>query len=157
MGILLYRLNKKTNQAEVLLAHCGGPYWEHKDDGAWSIPKGRPLTPAEDPQVTAIREFGEEVGQRLDLDEIREQMQPLGISRSSKGNKITIWAVEGDFDLKNFSSNLFTMEWPRESGQIQQFPEMDKADWFDVDTARIKMFPYQAEFIDRLEELLDKE
>jgi len=147
-GILMHR--GSPHARELLLVHPGGPFWANKDDGAWSIPKGE-YDEGEDPLAVAIREFTEELGSRpltgptafLNLGEI---VQP---SRK----RITAFAVAGDFDPATLSSNLFEMEWPPKSRQMQLFPEVDRAAWFKPEQGRQKIQPGQAPFIDRL---LDK-
>lgn len=141
-GLLLYRL--RADKLELFLAHPGGPFWAKKDDGVWSIPKGL-YDADEDPLAAARREFHEETGHAIDGDFI-----PLG-ELKQKGNKIVhAWAVEGDVDAGQITSNTFAAEWPPKSGQWQQFPEVDRAGWFGVDEARRKILPGQEPFIDRL-------
>lgn len=142
----MYRLREGVIQ--VFLAHPGGPYFRSKDDGAWSIPKGEPA-PGEDLLVTAQREFEEETGVRpagpfLALKPIQQ-----------KGGKIVhAWAFAGDCDPAAVKSNTFTMEWPPKSGRHMEFPEIDRADFFDVATARQKIKSGQDRFIDELVSLL---
>ena len=141
-GILLYRL--RDNAVEVLLAHPGGPFWSGKDMGAWSIPKG--LTEAnEDSLQAAKREFREETGLEVD-----GQFIDLGTMRQPSRKMIHIWALKLDLDADRLQSNQFTMEWPRKSGKMMQFPEIDRAEWFDIETARRKIHKGQAGFLDRL-------
>ena len=141
-GILLYRL--RDNEIEVLLAHPGGPFWSGKDEGAWSIPKG--VSEAnEDHLATAKREFREETGFEVD-----GQFIDLGTIRQPSRKMIQIWALEQDLDADRLQSNEFTMEWPRKSGTIMQFPEIDRAEWFDIGRARQKIQKGQAGFLDRL-------
>lgn len=141
-GILLYRL--KDNAVEVLLAHPGGPFWSGKDLGAWTIPKG--LTEAdEDFLQAAKREFKEETGFEVD-----GQFIDLGTIRQPSRKMIQIWALKLDLDVGRLQSNEFTMEWPRRSGIMMQFPEIDRAEWFDIDRARQKILKGQAGFLDRL-------
>ena len=143
-GLLMYRIK---DGLEVLLAHPGGPYFVNKDDGAWSIPKGEPNAD-EDLLVTAQREFEEETG-----------IQPTGPfiplkPIKQKGGKIVhAWAFEGDCDAKTIKSNTFTIEWPLHSGRHQEFPEIDRAEWFDQKTARTKIKAGQEALIDELESL----
>jgi predicted NUDIX family NTP pyrophosphohydrolase len=144
-GILLYRL--REGPPEVLLVHPGGPYWARKDLGAWSIPKGE-YDDAEDPQACALREFEEETGTRLPPGELAE----LGEVKQKGGKVVTAWAAEGDLDAGAVSSNTFTMEWPPRSGRTAEFPEIDRAGWFEIETAREKLVPAQTEFLDRLVE-----
>jgi predicted NUDIX family NTP pyrophosphohydrolase len=146
-GIVLYRL--AGDEPEVLLVHPGGPFWANKDAGAWSIPKGE-HDDAEDPQAAALREFREETGTELAPSELT----PLGSVRQKSGKQVSAWAVEGDLDPETVRSNTFEMNWPPRSGTKQSFPEVDRAEWFDLDTAREKLNPAQTAFLDRLVELL---
>jgi predicted NUDIX family NTP pyrophosphohydrolase len=145
-GILLYRMRK--GGPEVLLVHPGGPFWAQKDDGAWSIPKGI-YEPGEDPLAAAQREFFEETGCTPTGD-----FQPLGSFRQPGGKLVEVWAVEGDFDLASFRSNTFTLEWPPRSGRQAQFPEADRAGWFDLETAAEKILKGQAPVLAALRERL---
>ncbi|MCW2658686.1 MAG: hydrolase [Jatrophihabitans sp.] len=143
-GLLLYR--RTDPQVEVLLGHMGGPFWAKKDVGAWSIPKGE-YADDEDPLAAARREFEEELG-TAPPDEAA--YQPLGDVRQRGGKVVTVWAVEGDLDASTIVSNTFEMEWPPKSGRRQAFPEIDRADWFDLASARPKVVGGQVEFLDRL-------
>jgi predicted NUDIX family NTP pyrophosphohydrolase len=142
-GLLLYRL--ASGEPEVLIVHMGGPYWLGKDARAWSIPKGE-YADGEDPLAVAKREFAEELGSPppdgvlVDLGEIR---QP-------SGKRITAWALEADFDATSCVSNTFAVEWPKGSGKLQEFPEVDRAEWFDLPTAREKLVKGQMGFLDQL-------
>jgi predicted NUDIX family NTP pyrophosphohydrolase len=142
-GILLFRY--VDGGAEVLIAHMGGPYWARKDDHAWSIPKGEYLA-GEDPLAAARREFAEELGSPP------PDGVPIALGDVTQpgGKVVTVWALEGDFDAAAAVSNTFTMEWPRGSGQLKEFPEMDRAQWYDVATARSKLVDGQVAFLDRL-------
>ena len=142
-GIVLHR--DGAGGPEVLLVHPGGPFWAKKDIGAWSIPKGE-YEPDEDPRACALREFEEETGTRLDAAELVE----LGTVVQKAGKEVSAWAVRGDLDPATVRSNTFTMEWPPRSGRQQEFPEVDRAEWFALDEARAKLVPAQAELIDRL-------
>jgi len=146
-GILLHRGGERGT--EVLLAHPGGPFWARKDLGAWSIPKGE-LDEGEDARAGALREFAEETGTHLPEGALEE----LGSVRQKSGKVVVAFAVEGDLDPATLRSNTFEAEWPPRSGRIQAFPEIDRAEWFDLDAAREKLNPAQAAFVDRLEELL---
>jgi predicted NUDIX family NTP pyrophosphohydrolase len=146
-GILLHRRGERGT--EVLLAHPGGPFWARKDLGAWSIPKGE-LDEGEDPRGGALREFAEETGTQLPDGALEE----LGSVKQKSGKLVVAFAVEGDLDPATLVSNTFEVEWPPRSGRIQEFPEIDRAEWFDLDTAREKLNPAQAAFVDRLDELL---
>ncbi len=141
-GILLFRLPQKA--LEVFLAHPGGPFFAHKDDGVWSIPKGL-CEDDEDLLETAKREFQEETGFAVDGAFIA-----LGSLRLPSRKLVHAWALEKDVDAAGMISNTFAMEWPRHSGQVREYPEMDRAAWFPVAQARIKIAPGQAEFLDRL-------
>jgi predicted NUDIX family NTP pyrophosphohydrolase len=142
-GLLLYR--RSGDEVEVLLAHPGGPFWMHRDAGAWSLPKGL-VHEGEDPLAAACREFEEETGLRP-----KGPFLSLGCVRQKAGKLIHAWACEGDADPANLTSNLIRIEWPRGSGQWLRFPEVDRCAWFDPQTAREKVNPAQAAFIDRLE------
>jgi predicted NUDIX family NTP pyrophosphohydrolase len=146
-GILLYR--RPNGEPEVLLVHPGGPYWEKKDLGVWSIPKGE-YDDAEDPRACALREFEEELGARPPEGELAA----LGTAKQSGGKVVTAWAVEGDLDPAGARSNTFTLEWPPRSGVMREFPEVDRADWFTLDDARRRINPAQAVFLERLREEL---
>jgi predicted NUDIX family NTP pyrophosphohydrolase len=139
-GILLFKADSAGYQ--VLLVHPGGPLWGHKD--IWELPKGL-VDAGEDVQAAAYREFEEEVGMTPPPGPLID----LGSIKS--GNKLNfIWALEGDVNLQQFHSNLFTMEWPPHSGVVAEFPETDRAAWFDFATAKQKLFKSQVGFIDRL-------
>jgi predicted NUDIX family NTP pyrophosphohydrolase len=144
-GILLFRRN--GGEAEFLLAHPGGPFWAKKDAGAWSIPKGQ-IEVEEEPRACAIRELEEELGPVPGLDP--EQLIELGSIKQKAGKVVEAWAAEADFDPSTLASNTFTMEWPPRSGNEQEFPEVDRAEWFDLRAAREKILPAQAELLDRL-------
>lgn len=141
-GILLYRIT--DNQLQVFLVHPGGPFFKNKDDGSWSIPKGE-FAKTENPLNAAKREFLEETGQSISGNFIELT------SIQQKGGKIVqAWAVEGDIDHETIVSNAFEIEWPPRSGKKQAFPEVDRAAWFDIETARIKIHPAQAGLINEL-------
>lgn len=141
-GILLYRFHDDT--LYVLLVHPGGPFWVGKDLGAWSIPKGL-LEKDEAPLETAKREFAEETGFKVDGEFIE-----LGKLKQPSGKIVHAWALEGNIDASQITSNTFTLEWPRNSGRIQEYPEVEKGDWFDLETARKKMHKGQVRFLDKL-------
>ena len=141
-GILLYR--KINNNLQVFLVHPGGPFFKNKDLGAWSIPKGEFLDD-EESLIAAKREFEEETGQVIDGNFI-----PLSPVKLKSGKRVYAWAVEGDIDHKTIFSNLFEMEWPPKSGKKQSFPEIDRAGWFEVDEAKLKINIAQAAFIEEL-------
>ncbi|HEX6455041.1 MAG TPA: NUDIX domain-containing protein [Solirubrobacterales bacterium] len=148
-GILLFR--RDGAEPQFLLVHPGGPFWAKKDAGAWSIPKGQ-IECEEEPRACAIRELEEELGPAPELDP--EQLIELGAIKQRAGKVVEAWAAEGEFDPANLASNTFTMEWPPRSGREQEFPEVDRAEWFDLAAAREKILPAQAELLDRLLEKL---
>jgi predicted NUDIX family NTP pyrophosphohydrolase len=131
----------------VLLVHPGGPFWAKKDLGAWSIPKGE-HGDGEDPRACALRELGEELGSPPALE--ADALIDLGEVRQKGGKAVRAWAAESDFDPATLRSNTFTMEWPPRSGREQQFPEVDRAEWFGPAEAKRKINPAQAAFVDRL-------
>lgn len=142
-GLLLYRVT--DDGVEVLLGHPGGPFWARKDDGAWSIPKGE-YPPDEDPWTAARREFREEIG--FDApDGPRHQLPPV---RQSGGKVVTAFAVRGDLDVTAHVSNTFELEWPKGSGRIREFPEVDRVAWLAVDVARSKVLKSQLPLLDAL-------
>ena len=141
-GLLLFR--QRSGHLEVLLVHPGGPFWKNKDEGAWSIPKGE-LADGEDPLAAARREFEEETGFRADGEAIA--LRPL---KQAGGKTVHSWAVRGDLDPDRIRSNPFSLEWPPKSGRTQEFPEVDRAEWFSLAQARRKILPGQREFIGRL-------
>jgi len=145
-GIVLYRW--RDNRLEVFLVHPGGPFWKSKELGAWSIPKGEYLQ-GEEPFSVALREFEEETGFKLGPGEFK----PLAEIRQPSGKIVTAWAVEGDCPTEGIKSNLFSMEWPPKSGKIQEFPEVDKAGWFSLKSAREKLLPGQHGFLDQVVQL----
>jgi predicted NUDIX family NTP pyrophosphohydrolase len=129
---------------EVLLVHPGGPFWARKGDGSWSIPKGE-FADDEEPLAAAKREFEEETGTKPAGDFI-----PLDPVRQPSGKLVLAWAVRSDFDPSSLKSNTFSMEWPPKSGQQREFPEVDRAAWFEVEHARPKILKGQASFLDQL-------
>jgi predicted NUDIX family NTP pyrophosphohydrolase len=142
-GLLLYRGSGKD--IEVLIAHPGGPFWARKDNGAWSIPKGE-YTPDEDPLAAARREFTEELGLPVpDGDPVA-----LGEIKQSGGKIVTAYALAADLDISEARSNTFEMEWPRGSGRMQEFPEVDRVAWVPVEEARTRLLKGQVVFLDRL-------
>jgi predicted NUDIX family NTP pyrophosphohydrolase len=148
-GLLLYRRGD-GGRIEVMLGHMGGPYWARKDAAAWSIPKGQ-REEGEEALDTARREFEEEIGRPAPDGKV----VALGDVRQSGGRKIVeVWAIEGDMDVSSIESSSFEMEWPPKSGELREFPEFDRAAWFDVDSARECIVKAQAAFLDRLVELL---
>jgi len=148
-GILLYRRGRAG--LEVLLAHPGGPLWARKDAGAWTLPKGQ-FTDSELPLDAAKREFEEEMGSAPS-----GEFQSLGSIKQPSGKVIHAWAVESDFDIRTVRSNLFELEWPPKSGVKAEFPEIDRAGWFAIAEARIKIIKGQEPFIGRLLEITKNE
>jgi predicted NUDIX family NTP pyrophosphohydrolase len=142
--LLLYR--ERDGKLEVLLVHPGGPFWQKRDEGAWSIPKGE-VADNEDGMAVARREFQEELGTPAP----EGAAIPLGDVRQAGGKVVQAWAMPGDLDVTRIVSNSFEIEWPPRSGKLQQFPEVDRAGWFGLETARRKLIPAQRLFIDRLE------
>ena len=143
--MLVYRM--RDEDVDVFLVHPGGPFWAKKDAGAWSIPKGEFET--EQPLVAAMREFEEETGLKISGDFI--ELKPV----KQKGGKIVYaWAVEADFDASDIQSNMFKLEWPPKSGVMRDYPEVDRAGWFDLETAKLKMLASQAGLIEQLQEFL---
>jgi predicted NUDIX family NTP pyrophosphohydrolase len=148
-GILLYR--RQGGGVEFLLVHPGGPFWARKDAGAWSIPKGQ-IEEDEEPRACAIRELEEELGAAPQLDP--GELIELGSIKQRAGKVVEAWAAEADFDPTALASNTFSMEWPPRSGRQQDFPEVDRAEWFDLEAAREKILAAQADLLDRLLERL---
>jgi len=149
-GLLLYR--NGNGPIEVLIAHMGGPFWARKDHGAWSIPKGE-YDEGEDPVEVARREFEEEMGTPPPGGSLLE----LGEVKQPSGKRIVVFALESDFDTTNIESNTFSLEWPKGSGTIKEFPEIDRAEWMPYDLAREKLVKGQVEFVDRLLARLGRE
>lgn len=145
-GLLPFR--RSAHGLEVFLVHPGGPFWKKKDTGAWTLTKGE-YREGEDPLAAALREFQEETGFRAESAEFL----PLGEIRQAGGKVVTAWALEKDFDAALAKSNTFEMEWPPKSGKLQTFPEVDRAAWFPLAEARLKMLPSQLGFLDRLLEV----
>ncbi len=142
---------RRRGGLELFLVHPGGPFFRNKDGGAWSIPKGE-VEPSEDPLTTARREFSEETG----IDVPENGYVALGEVRQKGGKRVTAWAFEGDCDPAAIKSNTFEIEWPPRSGQRQTFPEVDRAEFFSPDAARVKLNAAQAELVSRLEDALAK-
>ena len=132
----------------MLLVHPGGPFWKKRDDGAWSIPKGE-IETHERPVDVAKREFREELG----IDAPGGEWKELGTVRQAGGKLVYAWAVESEVDVTHVRSQTFEAEWPPRSGRTQPFPEVDRAEWFDLEMARRKINRAQAAFLDRLEKL----
>ncbi len=148
-GLLLYRRSKGV--LGIFLVHMGGPFWEKKDLGSWSIPKGE-FHPGEDPLEAAKREFEEETGFTVSDQFI--QLMPV---KQPGGKMVHAWAVEGDCDASAIKSNTFSMEWPPRSGKRVQFPEIDRAEWFTAEMAKQKILKGQIGLIEELEQILQNE
>jgi len=146
-GILLWR--RKGGRLEVLLGHNGGPFWAKKDHGHWTVLKGE-AEPGEELEAVARREFAEETSHELP----EGPMIGLGEITQKSGKLVVAWAVEGDLDPAAAVSNTFEMEWPPRSGRLQQFPEIDRVEWFAPDEARRRLKAAQVPFLDRLEEAI---
>ena len=144
-GILVYR--RCGSELEVFLVHPGGPFWQKKDDGAWTIPKGE-YTSNEDPKAAALREFGEETGQQIHGDLVE-----LLTCKLPSGKVLTVWAVEGDVDAGAIRGNTFKAEWPPKSGRFEEFPEVDRGGWFSLGEARRKITRGQQPVLEALESL----
>jgi predicted NUDIX family NTP pyrophosphohydrolase len=146
-GLLMYR-RPPGGQVQVLLAHPGGPYWRSKDAGAWTLPKGE-FEQGEDGLACAMREFREETGCTP-----TPPFTALGEVRQKSGKRVSAWSFEGDLDPAHLESNSFEMEWPPRSGQLRQFPEVDRIAWYGLAEARARLLPSQVPFLDRLAEAL---
>jgi predicted NUDIX family NTP pyrophosphohydrolase len=142
-GILLFR--RRPPGIEVMLVHPGGPFWAKKDAAAWSIPKGL-AEEGEDPLTAAKREFFEETGVAIE-----GAFFDLGAHKQSGGKTIAAWACEGDFDPASLKSNTFSLEWPPRSGRTAEFPEVDRAAWYSIDEAFMKIHKGQKPIIAALE------
>ena len=134
----------------MLLVHPGGPMWAKRDAGAWSIPKGE-YDPTEDPLAAAKREFEEELGTPAPDGPVKD----LGEVKQKSGKIVSAWAVAGDLDVTEITSNTVEVQWPPRSGKMLEIPEVDRAEWFGLRVAREKINPAQAELVDRLAEILD--
>ena len=146
-GILLYR--RSSGALEVLLVHPGGPFWKNRDDGAWSIPKGE-VDAGEDLLAAARRELTEETGVVAEGELIA--LTPV---RQRAGKLVHAWAAAGDCEAHAVTSNVFRMEWPPRSGVMREFPEVDRAAWYTLPAARVKILPAQQPLLDELGRLLD--
>ncbi len=147
-GLLVHR--ERNGEREVLLVHPGGPMWAKRDAGAWSIPKGE-YDSAEDPLAAAKREFEEELGTAAPDGPVKD----LGEIKQKSGKIVSAWAVAGDLDVTEITSNTVEVQWPPRSGKMLEIPEVDRAEWFAIHEAREKINPAQAELLDRLAEILD--
>ena len=141
-GILLYKY--VGDELRIMLVHPGGPFWVNKDEGSWSIPKGL-YEEDENPLTAARREFNEETGYDIDGDFV-----DLGEIKQPSRKIVHAWAIEHDLSTADISSNTFSLEWPKNSGNVKTYPEIDRAEWFNIDRARRKILKGQAGFIDRL-------
>jgi predicted NUDIX family NTP pyrophosphohydrolase len=149
-GLLVYRVTD-DGAVEVLLAHPGGPFWARKDAGVWSIPKGE-YDASDNHLAAARREFREEVG----LEAPAGVPVPLGERRQPSGKWVTAWALAGDLDVTHATSNTFEIEWPKGSGTVREFPEVDRVEWMTVERARAKLLKGQVPFLDALVEMLER-
>ena len=147
-GVLVYR--RDPDGVRVLLGHMGGPFWARRDEAAWSIPKGE-VDDGEDDEAAARREFAEELG----LPVPDGPWRPLGELRISSGKVVVVWAVEGDLEVGDVVPGTFELEWPPRSGRLQEFPEIDRAAWLDLDEARTRLVKGQRPFLDRLTAIVD--
>jgi predicted NUDIX family NTP pyrophosphohydrolase len=145
-GLMMYRV--RAGQVEVLLVHPGGPLWAKKDLGAWSVPKGE-VGPGEDALLTAQREFEEETGIRP-----QGEFMPLGTVKQKSGKTVCAWAFRGDCDPRSIKSNTFAMEWPPRSGKQQEFPEVDRAEFFAIAEAKLRINQGQMGLLIELERKL---
>ena len=141
-GLLLFRI--RDDKPEFFLVHPGGPFWKNKDDGAWSVPKGE-FSDNEEPQVAAKREFQEETGVQVSGKFI--ELVPV---KQRSGKMIYCWGLQYDLDPSIIKSNLFQLEWPPKSGRYLDVPEVDRADWFNYETAKKKLIPGQVALLDEL-------
>ena len=149
-GLLLYRIIP-GGVVEVLIAHPGGPFWARKDEAAWSVPKGEYL-PGENPLGAAYRECEEEVG----LKPPDGEAIFLGERRQPGGKRVSVWTLSGNLDVTRASSNTFELEWPKGSGRVLEFPEVDRVEWVSIDGARRKLVKGQAPFLDALLEAIGR-
>ena len=147
-GIILYR--KKSNILEIMLVHPGGPFWAKKDVGVWSIPKGE-FDADEDVLTAAKREFEEELGRNVSAKDFLE-LSPV---KSKSGKIVHAFAAAEDFDTTNIKSNLCWVDWPPRSGKQIEVPEVDQAEWFDVETAKKKIIGYQLPLVEELAKMSD--
>ncbi|WP_405522390.1 NUDIX domain-containing protein [Streptomyces canus] len=145
-GLLLFR--HTDDGLEVLLGHMGGPFFARRDAGAWTVPKGEYEPDSEPAWDAARREFQEELG----LPPPDGEAVPLGEVRQTNGKVVTAWAIEADLDPATVVPGLFSMEWPPKSGQMREFPELDRVEWFGLDRARAVIVKAQTAFLDRLAE-----
>ncbi|WP_207513171.1 NUDIX domain-containing protein [Longitalea luteola] len=147
-GILPYKFVKK--QLYFFIAHPGGPFYRKKDNGYWSIVKGE-MDEGEEPLAAAIREFKEETNIEID-----GRFIPLTPRRQKSGKLVHVWAIETDFPIDNIRSNTFSLEWPPKSGKMIDVPELDKFEWFDAGTAKLKLLPAQVGFVEEVMGMVGK-
>lgn len=145
-GLMMFR--RRQGHLEVLLVHPGGPFYKNKDEGAWTFPRGE-VEPGEDLEAAARREFQEETGHVA-----VGRLVPLGSIKQKSGKTVYAWAFEGDLDPATVKSNPFTMEWPPKSGKQTEFPEIDRAAFFDLASARLKIRPDELPLLQKLNESL---
>jgi predicted NUDIX family NTP pyrophosphohydrolase len=150
-GVLLWKRDR--DGVRVLLVHPGGPFWAKKDDGAWSIPKGE-FTEGEDALAVARRELVEELGPAAATLDSRPDsaFAPVGEIKQKGGKRVAAFALEADFDVTKLASNSFELEWPPRSGRMNAFPEVDRAGWFSLDEARVKILVGQLPFVTAIAE-----
>ncbi len=154
-GLLVYRhrqagpVARRDRDLEVLLVHPGGPYWSRRDDGWWSVPKGE-VDEGEDALAAAEREFAEELG----VSAPRGPRTALGVVVQAAGKRVHAWAVAGDLDVSAVAGGTFELEWPPRSGNLRRFPEVDRAAWYTLEEARVKLLPGQVPLLDRLVDAL---
>jgi predicted NUDIX family NTP pyrophosphohydrolase len=148
-GLLLHRF--REGSIELLVVHPGGPFWLKRDEGAWSIPKGE-IGGGEEPLAVALREFEEELGMRPPV----AGYTPLGSVRQAGGKLVHAWTAPGELDVTKVRSNTFDLEWPPRSGKIVSFPEVDRAAWFDLVSARRQLLAGQRPFVDRVMAVLSQ-
>ncbi|MDH2393934.1 NUDIX domain-containing protein [Streptomyces sp. HNM0663] len=153
-GLLLFRRGGARRDGagsayEVLVGHMGGPFWQSKDAGAWSAPKGE-CAEGEEPRAAARREFAEELG----VEPPDGEWLPLGEARQPGGKTVVLWALEADLDTALVRPGSFTMEWPPRSGRIAEFPELDRVEWLSPQAARPRLVTGQRVFLDRLDDLI---
>jgi len=140
-GLLVYRRREK--HLEFLLVHTGGPFWNNKDAGAWTIPKGE-IQEGEKPLDAARREFEEELGIKAEGDLV--ELAPI---KQKAGKLVRAWALEADLDLTAVKSNTFSLEWPPRSGRVTEFPEIDQAGYFNWETAKSRINPAQVALLEQ--------
>jgi predicted NUDIX family NTP pyrophosphohydrolase len=150
-GILLWR--RRDGGLEVLIAHMGGPFWTGKDDAAWSVPKGE-YVDTEQPRDAAMREWEEELG--LSLPVSPDSLVALGELKQPSGKRLSVWAGEGDLDPDTVVPGMFSMQWPPRSGQLAEFPEVDRVEWCDLELARRRLVAGQRPLLDLLSAFLSR-